>query len=597
MKSLSTAELRQAYIDFFSAPERGCVHHPSDSLIPQDPTTLFTVAGMAQFKEDFLGRGSNPFSRAVTVQKCIRTNDIMEVGRTPRHHTFFEMLGNFSFNDYFKTETIQWAWTFLTEVLGMPGERLWVSVHFDDDEAANIWTDKIGLAPERLVRMGDSDNFWPAGAPTDGPLGPGGCCSEIFWDYQTNEDPQDSPAAEVDSGRFVEIWNLVFPQYNVSEPQIDGRYTLEELGRTNIDTGAGLERLACVLQGKRNNFDIDLLQIIVQQVCAVSGQIYEMDDGQAISAEQQARNTLLRRVADHVRAVTFCIADGALPGNAGRGSIVRRLIRRAILDIDKLGVHDVRLWEIVASVVTAMGDAYPEIVRRQELATETLRSEEQLFRRTLQRGMDLFSKHLARVQASAAQQLSGDDVFDLFTTYGFPVEITEELAAAEGIGIDHDRLAVCLAEFAEVSKGGRDIEVFTTSALQEAKPELGATPFVGYDQLMIETNITLLEVDGQAVEQAEAGTAVRFALSETPFYAESGGQVADSGTVVGSEGFVIDVRDVQKDDGLFIHSGIVSSGVWHSLEPLPRRSQLIAAHASSPITARHISPIARCAGS
>ena len=402
-----------------------------------DPTILFTVAGMAQFKDMFLGRGSLPFSRAVTAQKCIRTNDIMQVGQTPRHHTFFEMLGNFSFNDYFKRETIGWAWEYLTEVLGLDPERLSVSVHHIDDEAYDIWAKEIGIPEERIFRMGDSDNFWPADAPTDGPLGPGGCCSEIFWDL-TNDDPEDNLTK--DSGRFVEVWNCVFPQFNVVEPMVDGRYTLDDLGRTNIDTGMGLERLACVLQGKTNNFDIDLLQTIVQSSAAVAGATYVENATEAShGAEQVETNVLLRRISDHVRAVTFCIADGALPGNTGRGYVVRRLIRRATLDIDKLGVDKESLYKIVASVVEAMGDAYPEIARRQELAEQTLRAEEANFRKTLRKGLEKLHETLAKHKAEGAAQLSGDDAFELFTTHGFPKELIEELSAAEGLSIDEAR--------------------------------------------------------------------------------------------------------------------------------------------------------------
>ncbi|MFW5844678.1 MAG: alanine--tRNA ligase [Planctomycetota bacterium] len=552
-KPFTTNELRESYLRFFE--QRGCTRVASAPLVPaNDPTILFTVAGMAQFKDMFLGRGNLPYTRATTCQKCIRTNDILQVGRTPRHHTFFEMLGNFSFDDYFKRETIAWAWEFLTQVVGLEPDRLSVSVHHIDDEAHDIWHKEIGLPADRIFRMGDGDNFWPADAPTEGPTGPGGCCSEIFWDFQTNDDPDDDLTK--DSGRFVEVWNLVFPQFNVSEPIVDGRYTLEELGRQNIDTGMGLERLACVVQGKHNNFDIDLLQHIVQQVATVTGRAYR--PGAAAGSEAEEHNALIRRIADHVRAVTFCIADGALPGNTGRGYVVRRLIRRATLDIDRLGVERAALHEVVGSVVAAMGDAYPEIGRRRELAEQTLQVEEDNFRGTLRKGLDLIGRALERHRSAGETVFSGDDAFELFTTHGFPKELIEELVQAEGMRIDEERYDERWQAFTRIS-GGKQVDVFTRSDLLEAKPRLGATAFSGYDRFQEDTAITLLEVDGSAVEEAPVGSTVRLALERTPFYGEGGGQIGDTGHIEG-DGFRIRVTDTQKDEDLFIHIGEVESG-------------------------------------
>ncbi|GDY13830.1 alanine--tRNA ligase [Planctomycetota bacterium] len=549
----TVAEIREAYLAFFA--QKGCVRYPSASLVPEnDPTTLFTVAGMAQFKDMFLGRGTHPFSRATTVQKCIRTNDILNVGRTARHHTFFEMLGNFSFNDYFKRETIGWAWEFLTGVLKLDPNRLSVSVHRIDDEAADIWLKEIGIPANRLFRLGDSDNFWPADAPTQGPEGPGGCCSEIFWDHRINNDPNDNLTSS--TGRFVEIWNLVFPQFNVRKPNADGTPNLESLGRTNVDTGSGLERVAAVMQGVYNNFDIDVFQTIIRRVCAVTGRNYDRNVALGTKVEQAEVNALIRRIADHVRAVTFCVADGALPGNSDRGYIVRRLIRRATLDSDKLGVDSPRLFEVVPAVIEAMGTAYPEIVRRGDLATETLKAEEALFRRTLGRGLDLFRRSLDRQKGSTV--FSGDDAFELVATHGFPKEVIAELAQAEGLSLDEARFQVRWHEHQQISNT-KAVEVFTTTALQEAKPRLGATRFAGYDVLTQRSDLTVLEVDGKAVTSAANGAKVRFALAATPFYAESGGQVADTGLVNGP-GFAIAVTDVQKDEGLVIHSGTVARG-------------------------------------
>jgi alanyl-tRNA synthetase len=553
----TVAEIREAFLGFFA--EKACVRYPSAPIIPEnDPTTLFTVAGMSQFKDMFLGRGSHPFTRATTVQKCLRTNDIMNVGRTARHHTFFEMLGNFSFNDYFKKEAIHWAWEFLTQRLKLDPARLSISVHRIDDEAYRIWREEVGIPAERIFKLGDADNFWPANAPSEGPEGPGGCCSEIFWDHRTNDDPNDNLTSS--TGRFVEIWNLVFPEFNVRAPHPDGKPNLENLGRRNIDTGSGLERVAAVMQGVYNNFDIDLFQTIIRRVVAISGVPY-VKDARNGTAEGDA-NVLTRRVADHVRAISFCIADGALPGNADRGYIVRRLIRRATLDIDKLGVDQARLHEIVPAVVAAMGEAYPEVAKRQHLVVDTLRAEEQMFRRTLRRGLDLFQRALERNRAGKV--FSGDDAFELVTTHGFPKEIIEELAGAEGLRLDEARFAARWAEFQKISKGDKAIEVFTSTALQVAKPKLGATPFVGYQDLEVMTRITLLELDGAEVDAAPTGSRVRFALERTPFYAESGGQVADTGRVRGAtglgDGFEIRVTDTQKDEGLVVHTGEVVSG-------------------------------------
>ncbi len=554
----TVAEVREAYLSFFA--EKNCVRYPSASLVPEnDPTTLFTVAGMSQFKDMFLGRGTHPFTRATTVQKCIRTNDILNVGRTARHHTFFEMLGNFSFNDYFKKEAIHWAWEFLTQRLRLDQSRLSISVHQIDGEAYRIWREEIGIPAERIFKLGDADNFWPANAPSEGPEGPGGCCSEIFYDHRINDDPNDNLTSS--SGRFVEIWNLVFPQFNVRKPHADGTPNLENLGRTNIDTGSGLERVAAVMQGVYNNFDIDIFQTIIRKVCEVSGRTYDKTATLGAKTAAAEQNALLRRIADHVRAVTFCVADGALPGPGDRGYIVRRLIRRATLDLDRLGVKDAQLYHVVAAVVEAMGHDYPEIVKRQELARETLKAEEQLFRRTLSKGLELFQRSLERQQGSTV--FNGDDAFELVATHGFPREVIAELAQAEGRTLDEARFKERWEEHQKISNS-KTTDVFTTTALQEAKPRLGVTPFVGYRPVGTATVITLLEHEGREVQVAPVGAKVRFALRETPFYAESGGQVGDVGMIQGDihgESFAIRVSDTQKDEGLVLHSGEVVSGI------------------------------------
>ena len=552
-KPFTTAEIREAFLSFFAT--KGCIRYVSAPLVPEnDPTTLFTVAGMSQFKDMFLGRGTHPFTRATTCQKCIRTNDILNVGRTARHHTFFEMLGNFSFNDYFKKEAIHWAWEFLTQTLGLPADRLSISVHEIDGEAHRIWREEIGIPASRIFKLGDNDNFWPANAPKEGPEGPGGCCSEIFWDHRINDDPNDNLTSN--TGRFVEIWNLVFPEFNVRKPHADGSPHLVNLGRRNIDTGSGLERVAAVMQGVYNNFDTDIFQSLIARVCAISGKTYDKTAILGAKTRASEDNALIRRIADHVRAVTFCMADGATPGNSDRGYIVRRLIRRATLDLDRLGVDETRLHEVVPVVVAVMGQDYPEVIRRQDLTCETLKAEEALFRRTLRKGLDLFQRSLDRQKDSDA--FSGDDAFELVTTHGFPKEVIAELAGNEGLKLDESRYALRWKDHQTVSHS-KQVEVFTTSALQEAKPRLGPTPFVGYGTLKAEAEITLLELDGKAVTVAPTGSNVRFALSKTPFYAESGGQAGDQGLIKGVD-FTIQVNDTQKDEGLVIHRGTVMGG-------------------------------------
>ncbi len=475
VRPFTTTEIRESFLAFFASKD--CVRYPSAPLVPEnDPTTLFTVAGMSQFKDMFLGRGTHPFTRATTAQKCLRTNDIANVGRTARHQTFFEMLGNFSFNDYFKREAIVWAWSYLTGTLGLDPERLSVSVNKQDEDAQRIWQEETGMPERRIFRLGDGDNFWPANAPTEGPEGPGGFCSEIFWDFRNNDDANDNLTSS--TGRFVEIWNLVFPQFNVRKPNADGTPNLEQLGRRNIDTGMGLERISCVVQGVYNNFDTDSLQSIVQRVSELSSQPYVPN---ASPGPQADRNALIRRIADHVRAVSFCITDGALPGNTGRGYIVRRLIRRATLDSERLGVEEARLHQVVDAVVASMQAAYPEVARRQDLARETLKAEEVAFRRTLKRGLELLETALARQGGGV---FSGDDAFDLVTTHGFPKEVIEDLIADKGLRIDEQRFQERWLGHTRISNT-RQAEVFTSTALQEAKPELGATEFVGYHTLQM----------------------------------------------------------------------------------------------------------------
>ncbi len=399
------------------------MRYPSAPLVPEnDPTTLFTVAGMSQFKDMFLGRGTQPFTRATTAQKCLRTNDIANVGRTARHQTFFEMLGNFSFNDYPKREAIVWAWSYLTSDSG-PGPRLSVSVNKQDEDAQRIWQEETGMPERRIFRLGDGDNFWPANALTEGPEGPGEFCSEIFWDFRNNDDANDNLTSS--TGRFVEIWNLVFPQFNVRKPNADGTPNLEQLGRRNIYTGMGLERISCVVQGVYNNFDTDSLQSIVQRVSELSSQPYVPNASPGPQGRSQCAHPPHRRPCPCGQPR---ITDGALPGNTGRGHIVRRLTRRATLDSERLGVEEARLHQVVDAVVASMQAAYPEVARRQDLARDDAEGRGG--------GLPAHPRARPRARTALARQgggvFSGDDAFDLVTTHGFPRRWIEDLIADKG---------------------------------------------------------------------------------------------------------------------------------------------------------------------
>lgn len=576
-KFLTTDEIRQRWINFFVA--RNHKHIASDLLVPQnDPSVLFTGAGMNQFKDHFLGRAKidHAVQRATTVQKCIRTGDIDNVGRTPSHHTFFEMLGNFSFGDYFKKEAIEWAWAFCTDQekgLGLEKERISVTV-YGGNEALKIAPDEAAVkfwqqfAPElknadgswRIYKYGDGDNYWPANAPMEGPNGPSGPCSEIYYDTKPEQGTPEPVANSKDPRRYVEIWNLVFTQFN----RVDvGK--LEPLGRENIDTGAGLERMARVIQGNAsdrkgdvlNNYEIDLLFPIVQEVARIAGKKYE-------SATDDGRR--MRRITDHTRAAVFCICDGVAPKNEGRNYVVRRLMRRAILDGRELGITEPFLGKVAKVVIKQMSVGYPEIAGpRQANILKGIEDEEAAFGRTLEQGRKVFADVVEKAKAEKKKEISGADAFRLWDTFGLPYEITLELAENVGLKVDEKGYKAAFEEAVKRSQAGSTMskEIFESGPVAELKKEYAgqATKFLGYDQLKVDgCKVLALIQDNCLTHEAESGNGeVLVLLDKTPFYAESGGQTGDKGVLRAGVGRAAGeqethrVIDTQKVEGLFLH--------------------------------------------
>jgi alanyl-tRNA synthetase len=539
----TTQEIRQAFIDYFVS--KGHRHVASSSLVPgNDPTLLFTNSGMVQFKDTFLGAEKRDYTRAVTAQRCVRAggkhNDLDSVGYTARHHTFFEMLGNFSFGDYFKREAIHYAWELLTQVYGLPPDRLWVTVYHTDDEAFEIWSKEIGLPVDRITRIGDnngapfaSDNFWQM-ADT-GPCGP---CSEIFYDHGP-EIPGGPPgSADADGDRYIEIWNLVFMQYDRAA---DG--TLTKLPRPCVDTGMGLERLAAVLQNVHNNFDIDLFAGLIRAAASLTGC-------------QDLATSSLRVIADHIRASSFLIVDGVLPANEGRGYVLRRIIRRALRHGWKLGVRGAFFHQMVAPLCAAMGQAYPELVAKRELVEQVLLAEEQRFAETLDSGMKVFEQ----IAAKAVGSIPGDAAFKLYDTYGFPVDLTADIARERGLAVDMPGFEAAMAAQRERGRSAGSFGAAIT-VTAETIDGLPPTRFEGYQHHAIEgARVLRVLVDGEVRTELRAGQRGIVLLDRTPFYAESGGQVGDTGVLVG-QGSRFVVEDTQKLAGvLHAHLGHLAEG-------------------------------------
>ncbi|OGT18794.1 MAG: alanine--tRNA ligase, partial [Gammaproteobacteria bacterium RBG_16_57_12] len=508
---------------------------PSSPLVPgNDPTLLFTNAGMVQFKDTFLGLEPRPYARAVSSQRCVRAggkhNDLENVGYTARHHTFFEMLGNFSFGDYFKREAIHYAWEFLTRTLELPREKLWVTVFEEDDEAADIWLKEIGVDPARFSRIGATDNFWSMG--DTGPCGP---CSEIFYDHgpKIAGGPPGSPDADGD--RYIEIWNLVFMQYDRAA---DG--TLTPLPKPSVDTGMGLERLAAVLQGVHNNYDIDLFRHLIRAAAALAGQ-------------QDLNHASLRVIADHIRACAFLVADGVMPSNEGRGYVLRRIIRRAIRHGSKLGLQEAFFFKLVGPLCEVMGEAYPELPGAKAQVERILKQEEERFAETLEQGLHILEQ---AIKGLAGKTIPGETIFKLYDTYGFPVDLTNDIARERGLALD---MAGFEQEMAVQRERARAASHFDVAYAHKLEIE-GSTVFTGYEHLREDARVVALYHEGQAVDSLAAGQQGMVILDRTPFYAESGGQVGDSGALRGA-GSEFAVQDTQKQGAEIIgHIGRQLSG-------------------------------------
>ena len=525
-------ELRQGFLDFFRERDHEVV--PSSPLVPaRDPTLLFTNAGMIQFKDVFLGLEPGPGPRAASAQRCLRAggkhNDLENVGYTARHHTFFEMLGNFSFGDYFKHEAIGYAWEFLIGTLGLPPERFWVTVFEEDDEAARIWLEEIGVDPARFARIGAADNFWSMG--DTGPCGP---CSEIFYDHGPGiaGGPPGSPDADGD--RYVEIWNLVFMQYNR-----DAAGALTPLPRPSVDTGMGLERLAAVLQGVHSNYDIDLFQGLIRAAAELVG----TDD---------LGNNSLKVIADHIRAAAFLITDGVPPSNEGRGYVLRRIIRRAARHGHRLGLDRAFLHRLVAPLVAEMGAAYPELVEARTRVEHDLRLEEERFAETLEQGLRILDQELARLSGNV---IPGGVVFRLYDTYGFPVDLTGDIARERGLELDSAGFEREMQAQRERARAAGGFRVDYTKQMEIAE----SSEFVGYEHLAARATVRVLYREGRAVERLGAGEEGLVILDRTPFYAESGGQVGDRGTIHGADA-LFEVRDTRKHGAAPAHLGRVRTG-------------------------------------
>lgn len=536
----SSSELRQQFLDYFKSKGHEVVS--SSSLIPgNDPTLLFTNAGMVQFKDVFLGQDKRSYTRATSSQRCVRAggkhNDLENVGYTARHHTFFEMLGNFSFGDYFKEEAIKYAWEFLTEVVGLPQEKLWVTVYADDDEAAEIWLNRIGVDKNCFSRIGDkkggkqyeSDNFWSMG--DTGPCGP---CTEIFYDH--GEDIEGGPPGtpEEDGDRYIEIWNLVFMQYNRSA---DG--VMHDLPKPSVDTGMGLERLAAILQGVHNNYDIDLFKVLVEAAAKVTG-------------TSDLASKSLRVIADHIRSCAFLVVDGVLPSNEGSGYVLRRIIRRASRHAHQLGMNDLFFYKLVAPLVREMGDAYPELKNAQSNIEYILKAEEERFAETLDQGMKILEESIHNLKGN---KISGEAVFKLYDTYGFPVDLTADIAREKNLEIDEEGFEVAMEAQRE---RGRSASQFGVDYNKDVQVNSEST-FTGYEKIEQNSSVVELIVDTAPVDVIQSGQNAIVVLDETPFYAESGGPVGDTG-FLRTDKATFAVQDTQKQGKAVLHIGTLVSG-------------------------------------
>ena len=538
MEWMSLNTLREKYLSFFESKDH--LRLNSFSLVPNNDKSLLLInSGMAPMKKYFTGEVTPPKKRVTTCQKCIRTPDIERVGKTARHGTFFEMLGNFSFGDYFKNEATAWAWEFCTEVLKMPVDKLWVTIYKDDDEAFDIWTKKVGVAPERIVRMGKEDNFWEHGT---GPCGP---CSEIYYDRGEKygcDNPNCGVGCECD--RYVEFWNLVFTQFDS-----DGHGNYAPLEHPNIDTGMGLERLACISQGVDNLFEVDTIQNIMKHLSKICGINYKSDEKSDIS---------MRVITDHIRSTCFMIADGVMPSNEGRGYVLRRLLRRAARHGRLLGIEKPFLVELVDTVIGESKTAYPELVNKSALIKKVIKVEEQSFAKTIDQGLGILNEFIK----SGKTMLSGEDAFRLNDTYGFPLDLTKDILSEKGISVDEAGFEKLMNEQKERARSAR--KVSDTNAWKDDSnvfEGLSATEFSGYERLTDNGKVSYIISEGESVDSVGQGAKAVVVLDTTPFYGESGGQVGDSG-IIKSDSFTFKVNEVTKNqNGIFMHSGEVVSGI------------------------------------
>ncbi len=529
LRMMTSSEIRGSFLEFFR--KNGHTVVPSSSLVPgNDPTLLFTNAGMVQFKDTFLGKEARGYTRAASAQRCVRAggkhNDLENVGYTARHHTFFEMLGNFSFGDYFKREAIHFAWNFVTVTLGIPKDRLWVTVFTEDDEAERIWVEEIRIDPTRCTRMGEKSNFWSMGET--GPCGP---CSEIFYDHGPDVAGGPPGSPDEDGDRYVEIWNLVFMQYDRSAEGV-----LVPLPKPSVDTGMGLERIAAVMQGVHSNYDIDLFRSLIAAAAEITG-------------AQDLNSSSLRVIADHIRACAFLIIDGVVPSNEGRGYVLRRIIRRAIRHGYKLGQNQPFFHKLVPTLVREMGTYYTELVSGEARVAQILAQEEERFAETLATGMALLDAEAAKLKTSV---IPGETVFRLYDTYGFPLDLTADVARERGLTIDQEGFDAAMA----AQRGRARAASKFGAGLREAVKIPGKTEFSGYDHLSASGRVTALIFDGNIVDVLRIGQEGQVVLDHTPFYAEGGGQVGDTGVLVGEKSRFT-VRDTHKIGASFAHIGVL----------------------------------------
>jgi alanyl-tRNA synthetase len=544
---MKTNVIRRKFLSFFE--KKGHSLFPSDSLVPgNDPTLLFTGAGMNQFKDMFLGKGTLGVKSATTCQKCIRTGDIENVGKTPMHHTFFEMLGNFSFGDYFKLEAIEMAWEFMLNEMKLPKERLSVSIYLDDEESYDIWLKKIGIPEDKIYRFGEKENFWPANAPSDGPNGPCGPCSEIFYDRGKDVGCRRKECApDCDCERFVEVWNLVFTQFDRKDGGV-----LEPLPNKNVDTGMGLERMASVMQDVSTNFEIDIFKPIIQNISEITEVKYD---------SQTENGKLMNRIADHIRAIIFCISDGVLPGNEGRGYVERRLLRRAVRDGLKLGKEECFLYKLVPIIADVMLETYPEIKQRRENIARIIKNEEERFHETLFMGNRRLDELMEGLRKSGQKRLSGQDAFQLYDTFGFPFEMTKSILEESGLTVDESGFEKEMEKQRELARSSTQMtgSIFDEGPIATIKETVKETAFLGYENCETESRVIGIIINEQLVKAAKAGQEIHIVLDQTPFYAEAGGQVGDIG-IVQTKNSKVEISNTKKSNDIIVHIGKVVEG-------------------------------------